>query len=111
MSIWALKSPNVTLHSLPDVALGDWILTPNASARFVPNNITTSRNRGPSGAYEIFNVGITLTSPDNAWGLTAECKNCTDDEYLVSTFGSGDEYLNEPATWQLRLNYNFGARR
>ena len=94
-----------------DLDFGDWTVTPNASARFVPDNITTSRNRGPSGAYEIFNLGVTFTSPDNAWGLTAECKNCTGEEYLVSTFGSGDEYLNEPSTWQVRLNYNFGARR
>lgn len=95
-----------------DVDMGNgWTVTPKGSARFVASNITTSRNRGPSRAYQLFNAGVTLTSPDNSWGVTAECKNCNGAEYLVSTFGSGDVYLNEPSTWQVRLNYNFGARR
>jgi len=94
-----------------DIEMGDWTLTPKGSARFVEQNITTSRNRGLSSSQEIFNAGVTLTHPSNAWSATAECKNCTGDEYLVSTFGSGDVYLNEPSTWQVRLQYNFGARR
>lgn len=94
-----------------DIDVGNgWTITPKGSARFVGQSITTSRNRGPSEAQEIFNAGISLSPPSNAWSATAECKNCTGDEYLVSTFGSGDVYLNEPATWQLRLQYNFGAR-
>jgi len=94
-----------------DIAVGDWTVTPRGSARFVAQNITTSRNRGPSKAHERFNAGISLTAPSETWSLTAECKNCSGEEYLLSTFGSGDVYLNEPSTWQLRLLYNFGARR
>ena len=61
-----------------DIDMGNgWTVTPKGSARFVPSNITTSRNRGLSEAYELFNVGVSLTAPDNSWGVTAECKNCT----------------------------------
>lgn len=86
-------------------------LSPRASLRAVPDHITTSRNRGPSGDYTLYNLGVQYSSPNNRWSATLECTNCGDERYLASTFGLGDIYYNQPGRWEARLNYRFGGAR
>jgi len=95
-----------------DIAIpGGGILQPRASLRAVPDHITTSINRGSSGDYTLYNLGVEYTAPSNAWSVTLECTNCGDERYLASTFGSGDIYYNQPGRWEARLNYKFGGAR
>lgn len=76
-----------------------------------PDHITTSRNRGPSGDYQLFNVGLELTADSGAWSAVIECANCDNERYVQSTFGSSDLYYNAPGRWEARFRYNFGSRQ
>ena len=93
------------------IAVWDSTLQVRAGFSATPDHITTSRNRGPSGDYELFNFGLELSSNDGAWNAVLECANCGNDRYVIATFGSDDLYYNRPGRWEARFKYNFGGRR
>jgi len=97
-------------YDIPVAALNS-TLQLRASFSATPDHITTSRNRGSSGDYQLFNAGAELTADDGTWSVVLECANCDNERYVVSTFGSGDFYYNAPGRWEARFRYNFGARR
>ncbi len=83
-------------------------LTPKISAvRYGKHNISTS---GQSVAliddYTVINGGIALTNTEQNWSVTAACKNCSDEDQLVS-FLAGFVYLQDPETWSLTFNKQF----
>ena len=58
-----------------------------------------------SPARWIVNASLALVS-DQGWSLTAECKNCLDQEAVESTL-TNYTYLNRPRTWSIRGKYMF----
>ncbi len=97
-------------YDIPIAALSSTLqLRANFSA--TPDHITTSRNRAPSGDYQLFNVGAELTADSGVWSAVIECANCDNERYVQSTFGSGDLYYNAPGRWEARFRYNFGGKR
>ncbi|MEO1246895.1 MAG: TonB-dependent receptor [Pseudomonadota bacterium] len=109
------RSPDwsVSLGGAYDIPIASLRSTLQFRASFsaTPDHITTSRNRGPSGSYQLFNVGAELSADDGAWSAVIECANCDNERYVQSTFGSGDLYYNVPGRWEARFRYNFGGRR
>lgn len=97
-------------YDIPLAPLGS-TLQLRASFHATPDHITTSRNRGPSGDYQLLNIGAELAADSGAWSAVIECANCDNERYVQSTFGSGDLYYNAPGRWEARFRYNFGARR
>jgi iron complex outermembrane recepter protein len=69
-------------------------------------------NTGPfvtgsfSPSHWIFNAGLTLKSPDDAWSLGVECTNCLNEEYSASTLANYS-YLPRPMEWMIRSKFKF----
>jgi len=59
-----------------------------------------------SRAHTVVNAGIGITPPDGPWNATLECSNCFNTSYAQSTL-SNFSYLNQPATWQVKLRYKW----
>ena len=58
-----------------------------------------------SDARWIFNGTLTLKS-EAGWSISAECRNCFDEEAVESTLANL-EYLNPPRTWLLKGRFSF----
>ncbi len=87
-------SPTVSVNYTSEYAIGT-----NGS----PNQIDGSYIKSET----LLNAGITFRP--TAWpnlAITAECKNCTDENYAAS-FIPPFQYLDRPGTWMVRARYNF----
>jgi len=104
-------SAQLTLGSSYRLDFDGVSITPRGSMRVVSDQVTTSLNRGPADSFALFNAGIDFGFMDDALTISAECANCGDKRYLVTTFGNQDTYFNRPGTWTIRLRYNFGGRK
>ncbi len=59
-----------------------------------------------SPSHWVFNAGLSLKSPDDAWSLGIECTNCLNEEYIASTLANY-AYLNRPMEWMIRSKFKF----
>ncbi|MEM7284108.1 MAG: TonB-dependent receptor, partial [Pseudomonadota bacterium] len=98
-------------------ALGGWWTIPlGADFNLVPRITATiygDHNVGTSGVdiglvdgYTIVNGGITLENTAGNWTLSAQCKNCSDRDQVVSVLVF--PYIQDPMTWSLTFNKRFG---
>ncbi|MEO0580158.1 MAG: TonB-dependent receptor, partial [Pseudomonadota bacterium] len=106
------RSPDTTLtigttYDIPIAAIGA-SLRPTATLRWIDENVTGTRQLGVNDEEAILNAGLQLVDDENVWTAALECKNCTDEEYVLSELFV--PYFTEPMTWQARFRYNFGAR-
>ena len=60
---------------------------------------------GLNASHSTFNAGVTLRSENSGWAVTADCTNCTNEEYVVSYLVY--PYLNEPRRWMVRARFDF----
>jgi iron complex outermembrane receptor protein len=58
-----------------------------------------------SPARWIVNATLTLSNVAG-WALTAECRNCFDEEAVESSLANF-AYLNPPRTWMIRARHDF----
>ena len=106
------RSPDWTLTvgtflNFPIAGLGA-SLQPNISARFIGPNVVGTRQLGENDTEVITNAGVALVDDEGVWSITAECNNCSDEEYITSFLFTN--YWTPPMTWQVRGRWNFGAR-
>jgi len=106
------RSPDWTLTlgaflNFPVEALGA-SLQPNLSSRFIGPNVVGTRQLGENDTEVIVNAGVSLVDDEGVWSVTAECNNCSDEEYVTSNLFLN--YWTPPMTWQVRGRWNFGAR-
>jgi len=106
------RSPDWTLTlgaflDFPVEALGA-SLQPNLSSRFIGPNVVGTRQLGENDTEIIVNLGVSLVDDGGVWSVTAECNNCSDEEYITSNLFTN--YWTPPMTWQVRGRWNFGAR-
>ncbi|MFK8052859.1 MAG: TonB-dependent receptor [Woeseiaceae bacterium] len=80
-------------------------LQPTASIRYIGENVTGTVQQGLNDPEVIVNAGVSLVDDDGIWSLTAECNNCSDEEYTTSFLFV--PYFTEPMNWQVRFRYNF----
>jgi iron complex outermembrane receptor protein len=70
-----------------------------------PNNIEATREK----AFDLLNLGVTWTSSDGRWDVTAWGKNVTDEEYrthtIISNIAGTVDLWNIPRTYGLTVNY------
>lgn len=103
------RSPNatVTLGTTVEIPVSAWgaSLQPTVNVRYIGENVTGTSQQGINDAEVIVNAGVALVDDDGIWSLTAECNNCSDEEYITSFLFV--PYFTEPMTWQLRFRYNF----
>ncbi len=106
------RSPDWTLTlgaflDLPLPMLGA-SLQPNVSARWIGENVVGTRQLGENDLEVLVNAGVSLVDDGGVWSITAECNNCSDEEYITSYLFT--PYWTPPMTWQVRGRWNFGAR-
>lgn len=100
----------VTFGGSWDIDLGPVTVSPRGSIRMSSDLDIATRSLGPVDGYTLINAGVDITPSNNkAVTFSIECSNCTDERYLVSTFGQGDQYFNRPGRWAIRVRYNFGG--
>jgi len=108
---------------IPDYTLnlgGNYVWSITEAFELVPGAYLYSvgdHSVGTSGApvslvdgYTTYNASLALNAVNQGWSVIAECKNCNDRTMVVSTL-AGFQYLQDPRTWMLRLNWNFGANK
>ena len=107
----------LTLNGNYNWHIYNFTLTPTASVQFVAREwFDTANTPGVSAAWPntggqtkartLVNLGLTYT-PDNApLSITAECHNCTMDNYGVADL-LGLDYFNVPGMWDVRVTYRF----
>ena len=96
-----------TLGTTVTVPMGNLVLTPTASVRYIGKNVTGTRNLGANpDSVTIVNAGVSLGAADDRWSLNVECKNCTDETYVTSSLFV--DYYNMPRTYGATLRWNFG---
>ena len=106
------RSPDVTLTvgttvRFPVAAWGA-SLEPTALVRYIGDNVVGTLQQGENSPEAIVNAGVALVDDDGRWRLTAECNNCSDEEYITSFLLT--PYWTAPMTWSLRFRWNYGGR-
>ena len=110
-----LRAPEATISAS---ASYDWKLELGVISPTIGVNYTDDYAIGTNGspnqtngsyvkAETLLNAGITFRPaaiPNLA--ITAECKNCTDEDYAVS-FIPPFQFLDRPGSWMVRARYNF----
>jgi iron complex outermembrane receptor protein len=91
-----------------DVIFPSFTLTPSAGLQW-----TARQQVGPSGlvqsidkAHTLLDLGLVFQPNNQPWSITAECKNCTMEDYGI-TYLFGYKYYNEPGRWEVKFNYKF----
>jgi iron complex outermembrane receptor protein len=91
-----------------DVIFPSFTLTPSAGLQW-----TARQQVGPSGlvqsidkAHTLLDLGLVFQPNNQPWSITAECKNCTMEDYGI-TYLFGYKYYNEPGRWDVKFNYKF----
>ena len=95
------------------IASYDWqfngfSLTPTAGLQWIArHNVSTQGVReGIQSEYYLLDMGVVFQMDDAKWRVTAECKNCTGNDY-ATTDVFGYRYLNNPGIWDIKVNYRF----
>ena len=81
-------------------------VTSSTGATFPANPFSGNYLTGSlSDSRWILNGTLTLRS-DAGWSLTAECRNCLDEESIESSLANYS-YLNPPRTWLVKGRFEF----
>ncbi|WP_168190207.1 TonB-dependent receptor [Luteithermobacter gelatinilyticus] len=106
------RTPDVTLnlgftYEVPVNALKGRIIS-TANMRYMSEHFVNTSNPdvGLVDNRLLFNGGISYVTDDDRWTVSAECRNCFGEEYVHTVLIV--PYLNDPATWSLRVKYKFG---
>ena len=104
------QSPNMTLSTS---ATYDWnfstfTLSPTASVQWIDRqNVSTAGiPDGAEPSRTILDLGLVLAPNNQPWTISAECKNCTMEDW-GTTYLFGYKYYNTPGTWAVRVHYSF----
>jgi hypothetical protein len=57
-------------------------------------------------SHGLVDLGLVYQPNGKPWSITAECRNCTMENYGI-TYLFGYKYYNEPGRWDVKLNYKF----
>jgi iron complex outermembrane receptor protein len=91
-----------------DVVFQTFTLTPSAGVQW-----TAREQVGTSGlvqsidkSHALLDLGLVYQRANQPWSITAECKNCTMQNYGITDL-FGYKYYNEPGRWDVKFNYKF----
>ena len=91
-----------------DLVFQKFTLTPSAGVQW-----TAREQVGTAGLVQsidksrtLLDLGLIFQPYDQPWSITAECKNCTMEDYGI-TYLFGYKYYNEPGRWDVKFNYKF----
>lgn len=105
-----VRAPDSTLSVglLYEIDLPGATLKPSVNIRRVDETYVGTSNLPNSfeDGYTLVNVGATLNFDNSDWRITLECKNCTDEAYIVANLPP-TTYYNEPRRLALKVHYEF----
>jgi len=103
-------TPPVTLSGSAtyDLVFPTFTLKPNIGLQWVARQQvgTSGLVQSIDKAYGLLDLGLVYQPNDKPWSITAECRNCTMQNYGI-TYLFGYKYYNEPGRWDVKLNYKF----
>jgi iron complex outermembrane receptor protein len=103
-------TPPVTLSASAtyDLVFPTFTLKPNVGLQWIARQQVSTAGlvEGIDKAYGLLDLGLVYQPNDRPWSITAECRNCTMQNY-ATTYLFGYRYYNEPGRWDVKLNYKF----
>jgi iron complex outermembrane receptor protein len=103
-------TPPVTLSGVAtyDFIFPTFVLTPNIGLQWVARQQvgTSGLEQSIDKAYGLLDLGLVFQPNNQPWSITAECRNCTMENYGI-TYLFGYKYYNEPGRWDIKLDYKF----
>ena len=102
--------PSVTFSGLLtyDWTFSSFTLTPSLGVQWYSRQAVGTEGVPQSfqKSYGLLDAGITYKPANGTWSVTAECKNCTTEDYRT-TLLFGYNYYNVPGQWDVRFDYKF----
>jgi iron complex outermembrane receptor protein len=91
-----------------DAVFSSFVLTPSIGVQWTAREeVDTAGNpAGVDKAHTLFDAGVTYKQSGQPWSVTAECKNCSMQNYGTA-YLFGYKYYNTPGTWDVKLKYKF----
>jgi hypothetical protein len=98
----------VSLGAAYDFRLNTVTLSPNIGLQYVARqNVGTEGSPyGLDRARTVLDLGMSLHADGSPWTMTAECRNCTMQDWGTA-YLFGYKYYNTPGVWDLKLRYKF----
>lgn len=105
-----VPTPPVTFATIAsyDLAIQSYTLTPSVGIQWnARENVDTANlPQGINKAYAMLDLGATLKPTNGPWSITAECRNCTMQNYATANL-FGYRYYNTPGIWDVKVQYRF----
>ncbi len=99
---------NVAVAGEYDIVMPGYTLTPKVGVQWTAREFvgTAGTQPGLDPSRALLDLGLTLKLDKMPISITAECKNCTMEDY-GTTYLFGYKYYNVPGTWGVRVSYTF----
>ena len=99
---------NVSAAGEYEFVMPGYTLTPKVGVQWTARQFvgTAGTQAGLDTSRTLLDLGLTLRLDKFPVSITAECKNCTMEDY-GTTYLFGYKYYNVPGTWGVRVNYTF----
>jgi iron complex outermembrane receptor protein len=83
-------------------------LTPNIGVQWTAREqvSTSGLDAGLVNSHALLDMGLMYQPEGKNWSITAECRNCTMEDYGI-TYLFGYKYYNEPGRWDVKFDVKF----
>jgi iron complex outermembrane receptor protein len=103
-------TPPLTLSGVAtyDLVFPTFTLKPNIGLQWVARQQvgTAGLVQSIDKSHGLMDLGLVFQPNGKPWSVTAECRNCTMENYGI-TYLFGYKYYNEPGRWDVKFNYKF----
>ena len=91
-----------------DLIFPSFSLKPNIGVQWVARQQvgTAGLIQSLDKSHGLLDLGLVFQPNNQPWSITAECRNCTMENYGI-TYLFGYKYYNEPGRWDMKFNYKF----
>jgi iron complex outermembrane receptor protein len=83
-------------------------LTPNIGVQWTAREQVSTAGVAPGliDSHALLDMGLMFQPEGKKWSITAECRNCTMEDYGI-TYLFGYKYYNEPGRWDVKFDVKF----
>jgi iron complex outermembrane receptor protein len=91
-----------------DLVFQTFTLKPNIGLQWVARQQvgTAGLIQSIDKSHGLVDLGLVFQPNNQPWSITAECRNCTMENYGI-TYLFGYKYYNEPGRWDVKVDYKF----
>ncbi len=103
-------TPPLTMSGVAtyDILFPTFALKPNIGVQWVARQQVGTAGLAQSldTSHALLDLGLVFQPNGQPWSITAECRNCTMEDYGI-TYLFGYKYYNEPGRWDVKIDYKF----